>query len=85
MIFVCIQYTYSDDTIFVYLYKNIYIYTYPVLANIEIGKDSKAWQKFWILNELALYQCWARPACGFPSYLIELPCKRDDHEWVGYA
>ena len=66
---VCIQYTYSDDT----------------LANIEIGKDSKAWQKFWILNELALYQCWARLACGFPSYLIELPCKRDDHEWVGYA
>ena len=66
-------------------YVYIYIYTYPVLANIEIGKDSKAWQIFWILNELALYQCWARLACGFPSYLIELPCKRDDHEWVGYA
>ena len=67
------------------IFISIYIYTYPVLANIEIGKDSKAWQKFWILNELALYQCWARPTCGFPSYLIELPCKRDDHEWVGYA
>lgn len=86
---ICIytKYVFCVYTVYIFRWYNIciYLYTYPVLANIEIGKDSKAWQKFWILNELALYQCWARPACGFPSYLIELPCKRDDHEWVGYA